>query len=62
METTAPKLHSLFPEEDIGWMVTCQSVLLVEDIDYILQELARFPPPPLHLSKQDISHLRSLAL
>jgi len=46
METTAPKLHSLFPEEDIGWMVTCQSVLLVEDIDYILQELARLLAVP----------------
>ena len=39
---TAAKLHQKFPDDDVGWMVTCQPVLLVEDIDYILQELGRW--------------------
>ena len=42
VEGTAAKLLQTFPDDDVGWMVTCQPVLLVEDIDYILQELGRW--------------------
>ncbi len=41
IEGTAANLYQTFPNQDVCWMVTCQPVLLVEYIDYILQELGR---------------------